>query len=87
MRYVQMTDALTLAAGNGFRKMPAALTTNRFSGALAGMLVTAAIQSSSVTTVLVVGFISAGVMSFSQSLGGHYRGQYRHHHYGPDHCV
>jgi phosphate:Na+ symporter len=47
----------------------AKLTSNRFMGALTGAFVTAVIQSSSVTTVLVVGFITAGLMSMSQSVG------------------
>ena len=65
----QMTDALKLAAGGGMKKLLARLTTNRFSAAFAGAFITAVIQSSSVTTVLVVGFISAGLMSLSQSIG------------------
>ena len=65
----QMSDALKLIAGDGMKKVLAKLTTNRFTGALAGAFVTAIIQSSSVTTVLVVGFISAGLMSLTQSIG------------------
>jgi phosphate:Na+ symporter len=65
----QMSDALKLIAGDGMRKILAKLTTNRFTGALAGAFVTAIVQSSSVTTVLVVGFISAGLMSLTQSIG------------------
>ncbi len=65
----QMTDALKLVAGSGMKRMLARLTTNRFSAAFAGAFVTAVIQSSSVTTVLVVGFISAGLMSLTQSIG------------------
>ncbi len=65
----QMTDALKLLAGGGMKKLLARLTTNRFSAAFAGAFVTAVIQSSSVTTVLVVGFISAGLMSLAQSIG------------------
>ncbi len=65
----QMTDALKQLAGGGMKKLLAKLTTNRFSAAFAGAFVTAVIQSSSVTTVLVVGFISAGLMSLSQSIG------------------
>jgi phosphate:Na+ symporter len=45
------------------------LTSNRFMGAATGAFVTAIIQSSSVTTVLVVGFITAGLMTFAQSIG------------------
>ena len=65
----QMTDALKLVAGGGMKRMLARLTTNRFKAAMAGAFVTAVIQSSSVTTVLVVGFISAGLMSLMQSVG------------------
>ena len=65
----KMTDSLKVVAGGGMKKLLARLTTNRFTAALAGALVTAVIQSSSITTVLVVGFISAGLINFSQSLG------------------
>lgn len=65
----KMSDSLKLVAGNGMKKVLARLTTNRFTGALAGAIVTAIIQSSSVTTVLVVGFISAQLMTFTQSIG------------------
>ena len=51
------------------RAVLARLTSNRFMGALTGAFVTAIIQSSSVTTVLVVGFTTAGLMSFAQSIG------------------
>jgi phosphate:Na+ symporter len=64
-----MAAALKLIAGEGLRGVLAKLTTNRFTGVAAGAFVTAIIQSSSVTTVLVVGFISAGLMSLSQSVG------------------
>jgi len=65
----QMTDALKAAAGARMQSILGRLTTNRFSGAAVGALVTAVIQSSSVTTVLVVGFVSAGLMTLSQSIG------------------
>jgi len=65
----QMTGGLKLAGGSAMRQVLSKLTRNRFSAALAGTLVTAVIQSSSVTTVLVVGFISAGVLSFANSIG------------------
>ncbi|MEG3637875.1 Na/Pi cotransporter family protein [Magnetococcus sp. PR-3] len=64
-----MADALKAAAGDRMRAILAKLTTNRISGAMTGAFVTAVIQSSSVTTVLVVGFISAGLMSLSQAVG------------------
>ena len=65
----QMGDALKAAAGERMKTILAKLTTNRFMGAVTGAFVTAVIQSSSVTTVLVVGFITAGLMSLSQSIG------------------
>lgn len=65
----QMAAALKLIAGDRLRKILSRLTTNRFTGAAAGAAATSIIQSSSVTTVLVVGFISAGLMNLSQSIG------------------
>ena len=64
-----MTEALKIVAGKGMKNLLARLTTNRFSAAFAGGVVTAVIQSSSVTTVLLVGFISAGLLQFTQSVG------------------
>lgn len=65
----QMTDALKTVAGGGMKTLLSRLTSNRFSAAFAGALITSIIQSSSVTTVLVVGFVSAGLMGLSQSIG------------------
>jgi phosphate:Na+ symporter len=65
----QMTDALKAAIGEGLKGALAKLTPNRITGALTGATVTAVIQSSSVTTVLLVGFISAGLMTLQQSIG------------------
>jgi phosphate:Na+ symporter len=65
----RMTEALKTVAGDNMKNLLAGLTTNRFTAAIAGAAVTAVIQSSSVTTVLVVGFISAGLLSLSQSIG------------------
>jgi len=65
----QMADGLKAVAGERMKIILAKLTTNRFMGAATGAFVTAIIQSSSVTTVLVVGFITAGLMSMSQSIG------------------
>lgn len=65
----QMADALKAVAGERMKGILAKLTSNRFMGAATGAFVTAIIQSSSVTTVLVVGFITAGLMSLSQSIG------------------
>ncbi len=65
----KMTDGLKAAAGEQMKVLLAKLTRNPVSGAVTGALVTAVIQSSSVTTVLVVGFVSAGLMTLVQSVG------------------
>jgi len=65
----RMTEALKVIAGDHMRAILAKLTSNRFTGVLTGAGVTAMIQSSSVTTVLVVGFVSAGLMTLPQSIG------------------
>ncbi|NCF16018.1 MAG: Na/Pi cotransporter family protein [Gammaproteobacteria bacterium] len=65
----QMTEGLKSVAGERMRSVLARLTSNRFMGAMTGAFVTSIIQSSSVTTVLVVGFTTAGLMSFAQSIG------------------
>jgi phosphate:Na+ symporter len=65
----QMSDALKLVAGDGMKKVLAKLTTNRFTGAIAGAFVTAVIQSSSITTVLLISFISSGLVTLSQATG------------------
>ncbi len=63
-----MTKALKSAAGDYMKDILGKLTRNRFVGVGMGAFVTAIIQSSSVTTVILVGFISAGLMSMSQSV-------------------
>jgi len=65
----KMTDGLKAAAGKQMSTLLARLTGNRILGAITGAIVTAVIQSSSVTTVLVVGFVSAGLMTLVQSVG------------------
>jgi len=65
----QMSRALKEVAGEKMSTVLAGLTRNRFMAATTGAFVTAVIQSSSVTTVLVVGFISAGIMNLGQSVG------------------
>ncbi len=64
-----LTDSLKTVAGDRMKHALDRFTKNRFTGALGGALVTAVIQSSSVTTVLVVGFVSAGLISLGQSVG------------------
>ncbi len=63
-----MTHALKSAAGDYMKDILGKLTRNRFVGVGVGAFVTAIIQSSSVTTVILVGFITAGLMSMSQSV-------------------
>ncbi len=64
-----MSEGLQKIAGNRMRKILASLTNNRIVGALVGIAVTAMVQSSSATTVMVVGFVNAGLMSLVQSIG------------------
>ena len=64
----QMTEGLKIVASERMRAVLGRLTSNRYMGAMTGAFVTAIIQSSSATTVLVVGFTTAGLMSFSQSM-------------------
>lgn len=65
----QLTTALKAAAGARLKDVLARLTRSPATGALTGALITAVIQSSSVTTVLVVGFVSAGLMGLPQAIG------------------
>jgi phosphate:Na+ symporter len=64
-----MSEGLQKVAGSRMRKILSALTNNRIVGTLVGIAVTAIIQSSSATTVMVVGFVNAGLMSLVQSIG------------------
>ncbi len=65
----RMTSALRVLAGDRMRTILGKLTSNRFVAAGTGAGVTAVIQSSSITTVLVVGFITAGLLTLQQSVG------------------
>jgi len=65
----RMSDALKNVAGEKMKDVLAMLSSNRIMGMITGAGVTAVIQSSSVTTVLLVGFVSAGLMSLSQVVG------------------
>ncbi len=64
-----LSEGMKLAAGETLKQVLSQLTTNRFLGALTGAFVTGVLNSSSVTTVLVVGFVTAGVMTLAQSVG------------------
>ena len=63
-----MGSALEAAAGNQMKTILEKLTSNRFKGVLVGAGITAVIQSSSATTVMVVGFVSAGLMTLNQAV-------------------
>jgi len=64
-----MTDGLQLSAGDRIRRILGAVSSNRVIGCLTGTGVTAIIQSSSATTVMLIGFVSAGLMSLEQAVG------------------
>lgn len=64
-----MAQGLENAAGNRMKTLLEVLTKNKFFGVLLGAFITAVIQSSSATTVMVVGFVNAGIMNLSQAMG------------------
>jgi len=64
-----MSEALQKFAGDRLRSILTAMTTNRVTGVLTGMLITMLIQSSSATTVMVVSFVNAGLLTLAQSIG------------------
>ncbi|HWR61314.1 MAG TPA: Na/Pi cotransporter family protein [Clostridia bacterium] len=64
-----MSDALQKSAGDRLKKLLEILTTNKYLGVLVGAAITAVIQSSSATTVMVVGLVNAGIMKLSQAVG------------------
>ena len=64
-----MSEGLQKFAGDSLRRLLTAMTTNRVTGVLTGVLITALIQSSSATTVMVVSFVNAGLLTLTQSIG------------------
>lgn len=64
-----MAMGLQKAAGNKLKKLIEVLTNNRIMGVFIGALVTVAVQSSSATTVMVIGFVNAGIMELTQAVG------------------
>ncbi len=64
-----MSEGLQKVAGPKMRKILSVMTGNRFSGVLTGFVITSLIQSSSATTVMLVGFVHAGLISLTQSIG------------------
>ena len=63
-----MSDSLQKMAGPQLRHVLGAMTTNRFTGVLTGMLVTASVQSSTATTVMTVSFVNAGLLTLAQAI-------------------
>lgn len=64
-----MSEGLQKFAGDSLRRILTVMTTNRVTGVLTGVLITALIQSSSATTVMVVSFVNAGLLTLTQSIG------------------
>ncbi|MCG8575615.1 MAG: Na/Pi cotransporter family protein [Flavobacteriales bacterium] len=64
-----MSEGLQQAAGSRLRNMLGKITSNRFKGVITGFGITSVVQSSSVTTVMVVSFVNAGLMTLKQSVG------------------
>lgn len=64
-----MSESLQKLAGNKMREILAAMTSNRYAGILTGLVITALIQSSSATTVMVVSFVNAGMMELVGAIG------------------
>ena len=63
-----MSEALQKMAGPGLRHILGAMTTNRFTGVLTGMLICVAVQSSAATTVMTVSFVNAALLTLSQAI-------------------
>ncbi|HPK30372.1 MAG TPA: Na/Pi cotransporter family protein [Bacteroidales bacterium] len=64
-----MSSGLQKAAGDRLRRLLSSITSNRFKGVLTGLIITSIIQSSSATTVMVVGFVNAGLLTLLQAIG------------------
>ncbi|NQV36334.1 MAG: Na/Pi symporter, partial [Phycisphaeraceae bacterium] len=63
-----MSEGLQAVSGDRLRKMISAVTSNRIMGVIVGLTVTCMVQSSSVTTVMVVGFVNSGIMTLMQAI-------------------
>jgi len=64
-----MSDGMQAVAGTSLRRLIGAVTNNRFFATIVGVLVTCVVQSSSITTVMVIGFVNSGVMQLGQAIG------------------
>ena len=62
-----MSDSLEKCAGKGMKTLLGTISSNRFAGVLTGVAATAIIQSSSATSVIVIGFVNAGIMTLFQA--------------------
>ena len=62
-----MSDGLEKSAGKGMKALLGTISTNRFAGVATGIAATAIIQSSSATSVIVIGFVNAGIMTLVQA--------------------
>ena len=71
-----MSEALQKMAGPQLRHVLGAMTTNRFTGMLTGMLVTASVQSSTATTVMTVSFVNAGLLTLAQAISRRFIGDF-----------
>ncbi len=67
MKY--MSEGMQTVAGEGLRKLISAVTSNRFMACLVGLVTTCLVQSSSITTVMVVGLVNSGFMTLKQAIG------------------
>lgn len=81
-----MSSGLEAAAGSKMKLILERLTANRFLGVLVGAGITAVIQSSSATTVMVVGFVNSGMMTLNQAVWIIMGAQYRHHYHRTADC-
>ncbi|MDA0919103.1 MAG: Na/Pi symporter, partial [Planctomycetota bacterium] len=64
-----MSDGMQAVAGSSLRKLIGAVTNNRILATIVGVVVTCVVQSSSITTVMVIGFVNSGVMQLGQAIG------------------
>ena len=64
-----MSEGMQAVAGNSLRRLIGSVTSNRFLAVIVGTIVTCVVQSSSITTVMVVGFVNSGIMELSQAIG------------------
>ena len=81
-----MSSGLESVRRNRMKQILEKLTANRFLGVLVGAVITAVIQSSSATTVMVVGFVNSGMMTFAAGSLDYYGCQYWYHNYRTNDC-